>query len=434
MDDVFIAKGLSHASLAFDYQALEMMYKRLRAFEDKAFGKPDPRTVFNAGGQEIRSYGANPAAEWLPEGPFKGFRFDWEPLNALPGHSRYAIPAKPVPSGWNPVPGHPGVYLPDPVLRPEAAAECRRFDPPLLQRRPAICGDEPAIVIRNHATRFPRAEHRWPSIYTDPRGPDAPRYYIQVPKDYKGRIHIPADAERITRKQWNEFCDLLGDMYEPDWIRPEPVAVPADFVPARTKPVQQHFILAGASLRSYRDFEALRLDAGNQSSAFIKALGGGSYSHRGGSLIDVAFKTDPGAGWIRAGNRNNYAPDPSTPEGLDVIAGFASLPKSPNLLDLHRLFYPDAQDDLFPRTRALSGHGGLVVASYPVKSVSCPPPDARPLAEDMFAWLCEEQNDLSCGMRTPPMPREIAAVLASLHAPAIPPRPRLSGPSQGPAP
>jgi hypothetical protein len=99
---VFLASGVSHDLLDHDYKTQHKVFTDIRAFKDKIFGQT---AAFNTASSAMESYGQRPMEEWLKGGTFKGFRFDWEPLNA-PGRARYAIPAQPVPQGWIPVTGH----------------------------------------------------------------------------------------------------------------------------------------------------------------------------------------------------------------------------------------------------------------------------------------------------------------------------------------
>lgn len=412
METMFKAGGESYAALKKAYEEQDAVYKRLRAFEDLAFGKPGPKDETKFMGASIRHYGARPNPEWEKDGTFLGFRFDWNPLNK-PDRIRFAIPAKTVPEGWTAVQGHPGVYRPDPVMNEDLAKDCAMLNMPFFHTLKEIVGEEPIITVQLINGMYPRAYQQWPEIHVD-HTKGKLDFYIDMPKDYQGRIFQPAGSTKLPEKEWYDFRNGYGDMYEGHGVRAQGVRLPPDFV-AHKKKIREteqprYFRLAGESLRIYHDFEADQKKAEDATSKLMKAWKAAAHSYCGTELVYAEFKTNPGPGWKKVDpdyGRNAYAPDTATPEGRAIMAAYAALPQRPGLIELQKRLVPGSPEGQFPQVHKSEEHGIIMLEYSPKKGPVTPPPGAVPIPAMVYNWLHQDRMDAMCGVQPPPPPPEV---------------------------
>lgn len=404
METMFRAGGESLAALTAAYHEQHAVYKRLRTFENEVFSE------YGKGSQQ-------PMPEWAGNGAFLGFRFDWAPLNKGSG-IRYAIDPINVPPGWTGQESRPGVYRPDPVAHPDLAATMTALTMPYFENLASICGTEPIITVQEYKGSAPRAYRSWPDIHVDHRR-DSLDFYIDMPRDYQGGLFQPPGSTRLSQKDWWEFRNGYGDMYEPYGRRPQGVALPADYKPKFAgEKGSSFFLLAGQSLKIYRDWLADQNKAEKAVSRLMKAWKGGSHSYCGTELVFVEFKKAPGAGWVKEGHGfrdTRYAPDPSTKEGRAILETYANLPQRPGLGELQNRFNLHAGKGVFPQIHT---HNGKVVAEYNGKIT--PPPGAKPIDSRMYNWIKADVTDRLCGMTPPPPPADLAAAIAAFMEPSRP--------------
>lgn len=435
METMFKAGGESYAALKKAYEGQHAAFTRLRQFEDLVFGKPGSNDETKIMGASLRHYGARPSPEWQQDGTFLGFRFDWNPLNK-PGHIRYAIPPKTVPEGWTETPGHPGVYRPDPVMMEDLAEDLAALNMPYFHTLTDISGPEPIITIQLVNGSYPRAYQSWPEVHVDHIDGKLD-FYIDVPKDYKGRIFQPPGSTPLSEKEWYKFRNSYGDMYEGHGTRPVGVYLPSDYA-VHKKTIQgsedtRYYHLAGESLRIYRAFEADQKSADAASSKLMKAWKAASHSYCGTELVSVEFKSNPGRGWKKQDpeyGRNSYAPDLATPEGRAIQAEFAALPQRPDLKELQKRLVPGSPDSQFPLVHKNEEHQLIMLEYSTKKGVIAAPADAIRIPAIVYNWLRQDQMDVLCGVQPPPAPPEIKFAIDRFLA-AIP---RQRNAPQGPSP
>ncbi len=418
METMFRAGGESLAQLTAAYHEQSAVYKRLRVFEDEIFGAPKKGDESEVMGLKIRNYGARPHPAWEKDGEFLGFRFDWAPLNKE-GGIRYAIEPIIVPLGWVEVPSHPGIYRPDPANQPNLSATLATLRMPYYENLPAVSGTQPIITVNEYKGCAPRAYQAWPDIHVVNYKKGELNFYIDVPRDYKGQVFQPTDSTPLLQKDWWEFRNGYGDMYEPHNRRPEGVPLPVDYATKYADEIGGKFFqLAGLSLKIYKGWVADQEKSSQATSRLMKAWKAGSHSYCGTELVYADFKEAPGAGWIKTdpqSRRNEYSPDPSTAEGRAILETYASLPQRPGLIELQKRFNEKSAKGLYPQIHHHTN--GAVIAEYSTdKGPVTTPPGAKKIDGRVFSWLKADQSDYHCGMLPPPPPADLIAGLDNFSA------------------
>ncbi len=413
---IFKAGGISLDILKNACDSRLDTYRKLDDFNIRAFGPLRPKDTATIDGHTISRYGARPREEWNDDGRLAGFRFDWKPLNQ-PG-----ISSKPVPDGWVPVAAHPGVFRPDPVAHPELSAEFDMFCLPRPERLPEIAGPSSITAISHLPGTYPRAYQIWPAIHIDHGTyPDEElAFYIEMPANRDGRIFHPPGAVVLPKEKFLEFFSSHGTMYEPEFQAfPHGITTPDDYkneMLTNAQSNERFFLLAGRSLKIYKDHTRQQKKAADAKVKLEKAWHCTGLSYQGNELIGAQFETPPGCGWRRNDKyvKNRYKPDTSTPEGLRLKEIFARLPEGPNLIDLQKRLTPDAEWMRWPEPVNFHEFGNATLLAYPAtidgKDI-LPPPDAEEISSQVIGWLRTDQLDKSCGINPPPIPPPLRPAL-----------------------
>lgn len=410
----FKAGGKTYNALKKAYETIHETYARLEQLDLQAFGPLKPRDTTTVLGYTLRNYGARPQAEWQDNGRLAGFRFDWKPLNK-PSRMQYNISSIPVPDAWIPAPEKPGVFRPDPESNPYISAIFDDLYLPSLEKLPEVSG--PSAIVRIEHTKgvYPRAYQEWPIVHVD-RTDQKLNFYIEMPMTYEGRVFIPQESSPMTEEEWWDFRRSYGDMYEPEGkSRPRGVATPDNYlheIGTHAPSDRRYFLLAGHSLKIYKDHLRQEKKADQAMSLLTKAWKTTGISYRGNELIGADFKGPPEKGWKK--DEYRYIPDITTPEGRKLKEIFARLPQRPGLRDLQKKLTPDAEWMRWPELLNFEELGNAIILAYPAtidgKDI-LPPPDAEEISSQVIGWLRADQLDKSCGINPPPIPPPLRPAL-----------------------
>lgn len=324
--------------------------------------------------------------------------------------------------------------------------------------------NSPATQVLQDKDSLPRSYKNFPEIFVSPENP--PRYFMYAPVDYKGEHFTPADGVRLDEKQEKHVGNMLfmggwGGTAPLVSFRREGVALPQDYKPlpqdqSDDKTVSYiSFVAQGRSLAAVHDFEQrteayhaavekvqelvekaaaesfpqllLSLPAGEELRAEVNYRYGGDMAGKTEILLSVRQegKTDL---W----NMGKTVPVPAGPyytltesyggeyivtartdtqEGRQLAALMDAIPPTPSLKD-----YPEILGDVgsIVNVRKLGGMALLVFHAKDAQTVLPCPQDAKPLSTQAFHWLRADEDDRNIGIKPPPMPEAVAAVLGSL--------------------
>lgn len=275
-------------------------------------------------------------------------------------------------------------------------------------------GNAPLIGLNKEGVALPAGFQPEPRETLQKKSPEGTRTYRCFIADGKSLAAV-ADFDRRT-EEYRAACDAVRDVVKK--------------AAARSFPEMLKSLPAGEELRADVSYRYGGDREGKTEFLLSVRMEGKNNIWNAGKTVPLV--KNPFFTWTESQNGEyTIIAREDTPEGKLLSAMIKAVPLTPSLKDYRELLgnfsYSQDQIDVAPGIHGtvpwVKKFNALTVLVYNAedddKGNFCPP-DAKPLPTAAYHWLHSDDSDKNLGIKPPPMPPEISALLGGItKAPAI---------------